>query len=176
MLFHAEHALAKAERAYVTLMMAVVGRAIVAASETDPDIRRDLAALPTGFVIQVLVRPHGPWFAVEVCEGGRLALLHETPAHVSLGLNFKHVALAFLVLTFQKGMARAYADNHLYVDGDVSHAIRIVRCLSRLEVLILPKLIAEHAVKHYPAITLDEKVPLAARIYEHMAINLVQGD
>ena len=39
----------------------------------------------------------------------------------------------------------------MVADGDVSYAIRLVRCLNKMESLILPKLVAEFAVKQYPA-------------------------
>jgi hypothetical protein len=39
----------------------------------------------------------------------------------------------------------------MIADGDVSSAIRLVRCLNKMEALILPKLIASLAVKEYPA-------------------------
>lgn len=167
--FHAEHA-------YVSLMMAVVGRALVAASETDEVIRSELSALPPGFVLQLLVRPDGPGFVAQMQASGTLTLLEAAPPRPDLRMQFKHLAHAFLVLTFQEGTARSFANNRIYVDGDVSHAIRLVRCISRMEVLILPKLIAEHAVKHYPGIALGEKITLATRIYEHVALNLVAGD
>ena len=89
----------------------------------------------------------------------------------------RHVPLvAFLVLSFQEGTARAFANDRIYVDGEVSHAIRLVRCLSRMEVLILPKLVAERAVKRYPAINLGEKINLAARIYGRVATNFLKGE
>ena len=71
---------------------------------------------------------------------------------------------------------RAFANDRLYVDGDVSHAIRLVRCLSRMEVLILPKFVAERAVKRYPAIGFGEKLNLAARIYGRVVTNLLKGE
>ena len=63
----------------------------------------------------------------------------------------------------------------MFVDGEVSHAIRLVRCLSRMEVLILPKLVAERAVKRYPTIDLGVKINLAARIYGRVAANFLKG-
>jgi hypothetical protein len=47
----------------------------------------------------------------------------------------------------------------MVADGEVSHAIRMVRCLDKMEALILPKLVAEMAVKRYPKIyPLNEKI------------------
>lgn len=39
----------------------------------------------------------------------------------------------------------------MIADGDLSYAIRLVRCLNKMEALILPKLLAELAVKQYPS-------------------------
>ena len=174
-MWHTTDFVPAAEQAYVTLMMGIVGRALVASSETDPEIRGDLAAYPEGFCIQMTVDPGGTAFTVRCAGGGRVELVADDSAPVDLRVHFKHRTHAFLVLSFQEGSARAFANNRIYVDGDVSHAIRLLRCLSRMETLILPKLIAEHAVKHYPVLPLSDKVPLAARIYEHFVLNLVKG-
>lgn len=54
----------------------------------------------------------------------------------------------------------------MIADGDVSAAIRLVRCLNKMESLILPKLVASLAVKEYPTeLTLKEKFNQAANIY-----------
>ena len=58
----------------------------------------------------------------------------------------------------------------MIADGDVSSAIRLVRCLNKMEALILPKLIASLAVKRYPAeLTLKEKFTGAKNIYLKVA-------
>ena len=49
----------------------------------------------------------------------------------------------------------------------------MVRCLDRMEALVLPKFIARRAVKRYPSIPLLEKLWLAIRIYLQMLIGLV---
>ena len=64
----------------------------------------------------------------------------------------------------------------MIADGEVSHAIRLVRCLDKMEALILPKLVAELAVKRYPTnLSLNEKVSKAARIYALVAKNFWFG-
>jgi hypothetical protein len=58
----------------------------------------------------------------------------------------------------------------MIADGDVSSAIRLVRCLNKMEALILPKLIASLAVKRYPAeLTFKEKFTGAKNIYLKVA-------
>lgn len=72
--------------------------------------------------------------------------------------------------TFQESTAQAYANDRMIADGDVSAGIRFVRCLNKLEILILPKLVASLAVKQYPTeLTLKEKFNEAANIYLKVA-------
>ncbi len=165
-----------AERAYVNLMMGVVGRGLVSASQVDDVIRRETSAFPVGFVLQMKVMPAGPAFTAEVQADGTLKLLKDFAGKPDLCARFKHTSHAFLVLSFQEGTARAFANDRLYVDGDVSQAIRLVRCLTRMEVLILPKMVAERAVKRYPDIGAGEKLNLAARIYGRVVTNLLKGE
>lgn len=172
----AENALPGMERMYVNLMMGVVGRALVSASQSDEAVRREVSALPAGYIFQMMVMPSGPAFSTEVQADGTLRLLKGFQGKPDLAVRFKHMSHAFLVLSFQEGTARAFANDRIYVDGDVSHAIRMVRCLSRMEALILPRIIAERAVKRYPAITLGEKTGLAARIYARVVLNFVKGE
>jgi hypothetical protein len=175
-MLNTETVLPDAERAYVNLMMGVVGRGLVSSSQTDPVIRKEVSAFPVGFIVQMMVMPNGPAFTTQVQADGTLKLLKDFTGKPDLCARFKHISLAFLVLSFQEGTARAFANDRLYVDGDVSHAIRLVRCLSRMEVLILPKFVAERAVKRYPAIGFGEKLNLAARIYGRVVTNLLKGE
>ncbi|MDF2447297.1 MAG: hypothetical protein K0S46_2533 [Moraxellaceae bacterium] len=163
------------ERHYVGLMMGVVGRALVSASQVDDVIRKETSAFPEGFILQMKVMPNGADFTAQVQPDGTLKLLKDFTGKPDLCARFKHLSHAFLVLSFQEGTARAFANDRLYVDGDVSHAIRLVRCLSRMEVLILPKLVAERAVKRYPDIALADKLGLATRIYGRVAANFLKG-
>lgn len=169
-----QQALHEAQRAYVSLMMEVVGRGLVSTSYIDEEVQREIAQFPVGFHFQMIVLPNGPSFTARVLEGGRLKLINDFHGKPDLGIRFKHLAHAFLVLSFQEGTARAFANDRMIADGEVSHAIRLVRCLDRMEALILPRLIAERAVKRYPAhLQLPEKVTKAARIYGLVAKNFL---
>lgn len=166
----------EAERLYVTLMMGVVGRGLVSTSHEDAVVRGELAYFPAGYTIQMMVVPNGPAFTTQVQGDGTLTLLPDFSGKPDLCIRFKHMSHAFLVLSFQEGTARAFANDRMYVDGEVSHAIRLVRCLSRMETLILPKLVAERAVKRYPALPMGEKINLASRIYARVAKNFLKGE
>jgi len=160
-------------RLYVTVMLWVVGRALVATSRVDDTVRAELAFLPAGYQIQMMVLPAGPGFVVECVGDGTLKRAIVVKARPDLRIGFKHIAHAFLVFGFQESTARAFANDRMVVDGDVSHAIVLVRCLNTMEALILPRPIARRAVKRYPALPLMEKLKKAARIYALITKNLL---
>ncbi|MFV8570828.1 hypothetical protein ACNQ6O_06405 [Marinobacter sp. SBS5] len=166
----------QARRTYVELMFQVMGRALQAISEVDDTAREETKLLPDGFLFEMQVMPAGPKLIVEHTGDGHLHYLgDQAPRPVDLSIQFKHMAHAFLVMSFQEKTAVAFANDRMLVDGDLSLAIRMTRVLNRLESFILPKLVAERAVKEYPAnLNLPNKLMNAARIYLKVATNLVE--
>ncbi|MBN7769311.1 hypothetical protein KUV44_02480 [Marinobacter daepoensis] len=165
-----------ARRSYVELMFQVMGRALQAISEVDETTRTETRELPEGFLFEMQVMPNGPKLIVEHTGDGRLHFHgDQAPRPVDLSIQFKHIAHAFLVLSFQEKTSVAFANDRMLVDGDISYAVRMTRVLNRLESFILPKLVAERAVKEYPAnLKLPEKLINAARIYLKVASNFVE--
>ncbi|WP_372964002.1 hypothetical protein [Marinobacter sp.] len=166
----------QARRAYVELMFQVMGRALQAISEVDDSTRNEIRPLPPGFLFAMQVMPNGPKLIMEHTGDGRLHYHGENaPGPVDLSIQFKHMAHAFLVLSFQEKTSTAFAYDRMLVDGDISLAVRITRVLNRLETFILPKLLAERAVKEYPeTLNLPDKLLNAARIYLKVVTNFVE--
>jgi hypothetical protein len=162
-------------RTYVALMMAVIGRSLVAISRVDPKVQAELAPLPAHFVFRMTVLPDGPSFAVERTPAGVFALVQSSARRADLTVIFKHLRHAFLVFSFQEGTARAFANDRMFVDGQIAVAVRIVRVLERMEAVILPRFLARRALKRYPRIALAEKLALAAKAYALIALNLLRG-
>lgn len=162
-------------RLYVALMMQIVGRALAAASRVDPVLCGELAVLPVGFKVCMMVLPGGPGMVVQANGDGTVRLLGATGAQADLGVRFKHLEHAYLVLSFQEGTARAFANHRMVADGDVAVATRLVRCLDRLESLILPAFVARRAVKRYLPMRPSEKPPLALRIYGQVLLGVFKG-
>jgi len=161
------------QRLYVACMLWVVGRALVATSRVDAGVQAELAHLPAGYQIQMVVLPGGPGFVVECVGDGTLKRARRRKTRPELSIRFKHIAHAFLVLSFQEGTARAFANDRMVADGEVSHAVALVRCLNTMEALILPRWIASRAVKRYPRLPWFEKAGKALRIYARFAGNLL---
>lgn len=159
-----------AQRAYVALMMDVIGRGLTSASQVDPEIHNETKGFPAGFIVRMTVFPKGPNFTAQAQQDGSLKLFNDFDGKPDLTITFKHMSHAFLVFSFQEGTARAFANDRMVADGDVSYAIRMVRCLNKMEALILPKVVAKMAVKEYPEqLSLTQKLNLASRIYLKVA-------
>lgn len=158
------------EQAYVKLMMDVIGRGLVMASQVDPEIQQEVAQFPVGFVLSMNVFPNGAAFIAEVTPDHQLRLVEAAQQKPDLTITFKHQHHAFLVFSFQESTSQAFANDRMIADGDVSYAIRLVRCLNKMEALILPKMVAQLAVKEYPSeLTLKEKIMEASNIYFKVA-------
>lgn len=165
-----------ARRLYVKLMFQVMGNALQAISEIDPVVQDEARSLPEGFLFEMMVMPNGPRLIIEHTGQGRFRYHGSTaPRAVDLSIQFKHMVHAFMVLSFQEKTSVAFANDRMLVDGDISQAIRMTRVLNRLETFILPRLVAERAVKEYPAnLHLPEKFFSAARIYLKVASQFVE--
>ena len=164
------------KRPYVALMMDVIGRGLEAASQVDETIQREVSRLPEGFMFDMRALPNGPCFVMQKDAAGSLRYLGNTaPRKPDVSMKFKHLNHAFLVLSFQEGTARAFANDRLLLDGEIAYAMKLVRCLNRMESLILPKFVAVRALKRYPHLSLKEKLANGGRIYTRLAKNLVWG-
>lgn len=165
----------QARRLYVQIMMQVVGRSLQAISEVDDEVKSECAALPADFIFEMAVMPNGPALVIGRQKDGALRYLGAKPPRTpDLSIRFKHLAHAFLVLSFQEKTSEAFANDRMLVDGDLGHALRMTRILNRLEIYILPKLLAERAVKSYPTdLKLPNKLIQGARIYLKVASSLI---
>lgn len=163
-----------AQKAYVALMIDTIARALISASKVDGELKDEVSGFPTDFIFQMIVLPKGSSFTLQVQADKSLKRLDNFTGKPDLSIKFKHLTHAFLVFSFQESTSRAFANDRMIVDGDVSFAIRLVRCLNKLEALILPKLVAELAVKRYPSsLSLAEKAGKAAKIYADVVSSYV---
>ena len=158
---------------YVKVMIWFIGRLLEAASKVDKKIQGEIKALPEDFAFSMGVLPNGPDFTVQKQADGTFYCSRKNDKlPVSLTISFKHVKHAFLVLSFQESTARSFANDRMLLDGEINLAMIVVRCLDRMEVLVLPKFIAKRAVKRYPPISLWEKISLALLIYFYLIAGL----
>ena len=165
-----------AKRAYVATMMEVVGRALAALTAEDEQTRETLAVLPEGFRFAMKVMPDGPGLMLR--KNAKGVFVYEGAPRpgqrADLTILIKHIEHAFRMLTFQESTAQAFANDRMLVDGEIGYAVRMVRALNRLETIILPRLIAERAVKEVEDLPLPEKLQSAARVYSGVVKDWIQ--
>ncbi|MEB3755064.1 hypothetical protein [Acinetobacter sp. MD2(2019)] len=165
------------QRSYVKLMMDVIGRGLVTASQVDPEIQAEIAKFPDNFILSMNVFPNGPAFIAQVTPNKQLQLLQTYTHKPDLTITFKHLNHAYLVFSFQESTAQAFANDRMIADGDLSYAVRLVRCLNKMEALILPKFMASMAVKEYPkSLGFKEKIKAASSIYCKIAQSYIKGN
>jgi hypothetical protein len=164
------------QRRYVAFMMWLIARLLQAASAVDRTIRSDVADLPEGFSFCMRVRSGAPALTMKKSGDGLTVARGPSEIRPTLAFEFKHVAHAFLVLSFQESTPRAFANDRLSINGEFTNAMKVLRCLNRMQALVLPRFVARRALKEYPAIGLAEKLALAARIYGRFVIDLFRRD
>jgi hypothetical protein len=163
------------KRLYVALMMRIVGWGLQAMSRVDPVVRAEAAGFPDDLIIVMTTMPDGPGMVLQKMPAGQLRYLgSQAPGGAGLTIRFKHLDYAFRVLAFIESTPVAFARARMVVDGDLSGSIRLVRCMYRLEALLMPRVIASRGMKRYPAdLGLGYKLGMNARIYGRMALDRV---
>ncbi len=142
------------KKAYLSIMLWFMGRAIAAASKSDSQVKKEFEGLPEPFRFCLKVEPADLMMTIAKDENGSVKSLGKTmdPDSIDVKLKIKHIEAAFLLFTFQESTAVSIARNRIVVDGDVPPSCAVVRILDKVEVLLLPKFIARLAVKRYPVI------------------------
>ena len=138
----------------------------------DGEVRREVMALPEGFSFAMRVRSGSPALALVKRDDRLVAISPPAVARPMLSFDFKHVAHAFLVLSFQESTPRAFANDRLSLDGDYASAMKMLRALNRMQAVVLPRFIAVRALQVCPSMALGRKLGLAARIYGRLLIEL----
>jgi len=163
------------QRLYVRVMMWLVGRLLQAAAAVDTVVANEVEHLDEGFSFVMRVRGTDLGFAMRKTSGAlRLVALSDL-VEPRLSFDYKHVTHAFLVLGFVEGTARSFANDRMAVDGEIAASMKIVRCLNRMEAIVLPRIVARRALKEYPPIALGDKLTIALKIYVRLVIQLLGG-
>src|SRR5690606_25084787 len=120
-------------------MMDIIGRGLVMASQVDAEIQQEITQFPANFILSMNVFWNVPAIFSRVTEYHQLEMVKDSKIKFDLNIIFKHLHHAFLVLSLQESTSQAFANDRMIADGDISNANRIVRCLNKMEALILPK-------------------------------------
>jgi hypothetical protein len=156
-------------------MFGLVGRLLQASSQHDEVVRREVAEFPDNFVFSMGLWPTTDAFELEKREGRLWWLRRKERREPSLAVRFKHISLAFSVMSFQESTAVSFTGDRIIADGDVTQALRMVRCLDRMMAVVLPGFVARRMVKRMPPIGPGQKIMIATRVYTQLIANLFVG-
>jgi hypothetical protein len=162
------------KRIYVAVMMRIVGWGLRAMSRVDPVVREEAAGFPDGMVIEMTTMPDGPGLVLQKMPAGHLRYLGgRAPDGTDLSIRFKHLDFSFRVFAFIESTPTAFARDRMIVDGNLAAGIRLVRCMYRLEAVLMPRFIAARGMKRYPAdLGLGYKLGMNLKIYGRIALDL----
>jgi len=137
------------------IVFMVLGRAFQSGAKHDPDMKKEVSALPEGFIVVMNILPFGPRMSMKKING-RLKYHGSKFDDGDLVINFKNLECAFLVLTPQIGAAQAFAERRMTVKGDLAYAMAFTRCLNTLLTLLYPKFISKRLLKRVPPMTMKK--------------------
>ena len=118
-----------AQLAFVRFMLPILGGLLEAGSVVDPLVQREVESLPDGLVFGMTVFGTDARIRLTRREGRFVQLDPATAPPPTLDIVFKHVSVAFLVVSFQESTALAFArdigDQHdvdCIADGNLQDA------------------------------------------------------
>ena len=147
------------KRWYIGILLWWLGRAVQSSVHADARIRAEFDALPPDYTFRLGVMPKGPCMVVGKDTQGRPRHRRaSTPdTAIDLDMRIRSIDAAMRMFTFRESTVTAVCRNRLFVDGDVPPACAVVRILDAVEVYLLPKPLAQLAVKRYPSWPLWKK-------------------
>ena len=128
--------------------MAVLGWFIPKIACRKSSIREEIRAFPEKFILRLGVWPAGPAVTFSR-EGDCLRKISHCGTEPDLGVYLKSLEAAWLMFTFQESTCRAEANDRLMVRGELPHTCTFIRLMDKVEILLLPRIIAKKAVKKW---------------------------
>jgi hypothetical protein len=108
--------------------------------------------------------PNGPRMTVEK-RRGLLKYRSSAPESADLIITFKSLESAFLIFTAQCGTCQGFAENRFIVNGDISMAMSLTRCLNVIQGYLFPSLISKLILKRVPPMPLYKQL---VRLYIYL--------
>jgi len=135
----------------------ILGRSFHSTSKLDPDIRREIAHWEEGFRFMMKIFPRGPRMTVEK-RRGILKYRGSAPESADLVITFKSLESAFLLFTAQCGTCQGFAESRFIVNGDISMAMSLTRCLNVIQAHLFPYPISRLILKRVPPMPLGKQL------------------
>lgn len=150
--------------AVVKIVLFVLGRGFQSIAARDDTVKKEVAGWDESFSVMFQVLPLGPYMSLQK-KNGHLQFMGLNKSYADLVINFKNIQSAFLVFTAQLGTPQGYAQHRLSVEGDISKAMSLIRCLNMVEFYLFPRIIARMVLKRVPGMTARR---MGLRLYTYL--------
>lgn len=132
---------------YIRLLLCILGRAIPRAIRLSREAQEECRKFPSDFRILLGLRAPGPALILESDGLGRLYRAAGAETSPDLEIRLKSVEAAFRLFTFQESTAASEAGGRLTAAGSLALVLSFIRIIDVVEILLLPRVIAQRAVK-----------------------------
>jgi hypothetical protein len=161
---------------YLAIMLWTVGKAIPVAAKVDKEVKKEFEKLPKNFTLRLMIHPeqalplffytkmlpgfvvkngllpYGLQMIIQIDPEGKVHYQGADPRgkKIDLSMGFKSLEAAMMVFSFRESTPTGYAHDRFMVEGYLPYATTFMRILDIAQVYLLPKIIAQRAIKRYP--------------------------
>ena len=127
-----------------------LGKGLQAASRLDKLTVKEVEQLPAGFAVTLEVFP-GKLAVSWKKEGGSMKYLGlKSLENPDLRVIIKNRKSALRMILAQLGIAKAYAQRRIAVEGNTVYAMVMTRMLDRVEAFLFPRFLSKNLLKQVP--------------------------
>ena len=123
-------------------------RAIKVLAKEDSNIRKEFESWENGLSVALKCSINGPSLYL-IKNGNKLSKVNKLES-ADIIITFKSIDAAFLVLTGQIGISRAYSEHRFMLTGDISKTMSLVRAIDITEAYLFPSIMSKRILKALP--------------------------
>ena len=123
-------------------------RATKVLAKEDSKIMREFQSWENGLSVAINCALNGPALYL-IKNGNKLAKVKKLEK-ADIDITFKSLDAAFLVLTGQIGISRAYSEHRFMLTGDISKTMSLVRAIDITEAYLFPSIMSKRIIKALP--------------------------
>lgn len=127
------------------IVMLVLYRAIKVLAREDSRIMNEFLTWKDGLTVALEASPDGTAIYMQKYDDKLKRI--KACSNVDIRIIFRSVDAAFLVLTGQMGVARAYAEHRFMLNGDICQTMSLVRCIDIAESYLFPRLLTKRILR-----------------------------
>ena len=127
------------------IVLFVLYRAIKVLAHEDSRIMAEFQTWKDGLTVVLETGHNGP--SINLMKNGDRLVRCGRIEKADIRITFRSLDAAFLVLTGQMGVARAYAEHRFMLSGDICQTMSIVRCIDIAESYLFPRLMTRRILR-----------------------------